>query len=300
MNIVIFSRNPNLYSTRRLVEAGLAQGHSMKVVDHTKCSVVIEEGNPTLHYYGQSLRDIDAIIPRIGSSVTFYGAAVVRQCEMMGIFSVNPSQAIVRSRDKLRSIQVLSKAGVGMPKTSFARSGADVKDIIRSVGGTPVVIKLVEGTQGLGVVLAETRKAAQSVIEAFYSLKTNILVQEFISEAEGIDIRAFVVDGEVIGGYLRRGPEGDFRSNLHRGGRGELVELTRHEKETAVKATRALGLNVAGVDLLPSSRGPLVLEVNSSPGLEGIETVTGKDIAEEIIYFISANAGYDNRDKVGV
>ncbi|MCB9230328.1 MAG: 30S ribosomal protein S6--L-glutamate ligase [Bacteroidia bacterium] len=300
MNIAILSRGPDLYSTKRLVEAGEAQGHKMRIIDHTRCSVVVEQGNPTLHYEGAVLNNIDAIIPRIGSSVTFYGASVVRQFEMMGVFSANPSQAIVRSRDKLRTIQVLSKARVGMPKTVFARSGADIKDIIKSVGGTPVVIKLLEGTQGLGVVLAETRKAAQSVIEAFYSLKTNILVQEFISEAEGTDIRAFIVNGRVVGGMRRQAPEGEFRSNLHRGGIGERVELTEQEKTTALTAAKALGLNIAGVDLLPSSRGPLVLEVNSSPGLEGIEGVTGEDIAEEIIYYVASKAGQDNRDKVGV
>lgn len=302
MNIVILSRNANLYSTRRLVEAGEQRGHRMQVVDHLQCYVGIEKGNPTLHYNGKALENVDAIIPRIGASVTFYGSAIVRQFEMMHVFTANESQAIVRSRDKLRSMQILSREGIGMPITGFARDAKDTDDLIKMVGGTPVVIKLLEGTQGIGVVLAETKKAAQSVLEAFYGLKTNILIQEFISESKGTDVRAFIVDGKVVGAMQRTGKDGDFRSNLHRGGTAELVKLTTIEKNTALRAARALGLNIAGVDMVRSNRGPLVLEVNSSPGLEGIEKATGIDIAGNIIDYLEKHGGNrkKRKDKIGV
>lgn len=286
MNIAVLSTNRNLYSTRRLVEAAESRGHSCKVIDHSKCYVGIQQGNPTIHYKGHDLSHIDAIIPRIGSSLTFYGSAIVRQFEVMGVVSANPSQAITRSRDKLRCMQILSGAGLGLPITGFARSVSDVDDLISMVGGAPLVIKLLEGTQGIGVVLAETKKAASSVIEAFYGLGNNILIQEYIKEAKGTDIRAFVVDGKVVGAMKRTAKEGEFRSNLHRGGTAEIVKLTRAERATAISAAKAMGLTVAGVDMLPSSRGPLILEVNSSPGLEGIETATEKDIAVEIIKYL--------------
>lgn len=302
MKIVVLSRNPNLYSTRRLVEAGQQRGHTVLVLDHLKCYVAIEKGNPTLHYNGEAIDDIDGIIPRIGASVTFYGAAIVRQFEMMHVFTANESQAIVRSRDKLRSMQLMAREGIGMPITGFARSAKDTDDLIRMVGGVPVVIKLLEGTQGVGVVLAETKKAAQSVLEAFYGLKTNILIQEFIKESNGSDVRAFIVNGKVVGAMLRKGAEGDFRSNLHRGGTASVVKLTPRERSTALKAAKAMGLSIAGVDMVRSNRGPLVLEVNSSPGLEGIEKATGVDVAGSIIEYIEQNGGNKKKrkDKVGV
>jgi ribosomal protein S6--L-glutamate ligase len=286
MRIAILSRNSNLYSTKRLVEAAKLRGHDARVIDHMKCFVGIEAGNPTLYYKGELLKNVDAVIPRIGASVTFYGTAIVRQFEMMQIFSCTKSQSIVRSRDKLRSMQVLSKAGVGIPKTAFASQSTDAEYIINHVGGTPVVIKLLEGTQGIGVVLAETKKAAKSVIEAFNGLKADILIQEFIRECAGSDIRAFVVDGQVIAAMKRQGKEGEFRSNLHRGGDGELIELNAEERDAALKAAKALQLNVAGVDMLRSNRGPLILEVNSSPGLKGIESFTKIDVAGKIIEYI--------------
>ncbi|MGY6558449.1 MAG: 30S ribosomal protein S6--L-glutamate ligase [Nitritalea sp.] len=287
MKIAVLSRNPSLYSTRRLQEAIVAAGHEALIVDHSLCDLVIEQQGPKIIYKGQHLTDIDAIIPRIGASVTFYGTAVVRQFELMGTFSTVESQAIVRSRDKLRSLQILSKAGLGMPKTAFTNfSKGGEKALVEQVGGAPVIIKLLEGTQGLGVVLAETKKAAQSVIEAFHGLKARIIVQEYIKEAKGADIRAFVVNGKVVGAMKRQGAEGEFRSNLHRGGRATLIKLSRAERQAALQAAKALGLAVAGVDLLQSERGPLILEVNSSPGLEGIEKATGINIAGEIVSFI--------------
>lgn len=300
MNIAILSRNPNIHSTRRLWEAARGRGHQCQVIDHMNCAVLTEADRPRLMYRGEELPRFDAVIPRIGASVTSYGTSVVRQFEMMNVFTTVPSQAIVRSRDKLRSIQVMSKAGIGMPKTAFAREHVEVKDLIQYVGGPPVVIKLCEGTQGLGVVLAETTKAARSVIEAFHAIKTNILIQEFIEEAKGRDIRAFVVGGKVVAAMERQGPEGDFRSNLHRGGSAKQVWLDPQERETAVRAARSLGLSVAGVDMLPSDRGPLVMEVNSSPGLEGIERASRVDIADRIIQFIERNHTKGKRDKVGV
>jgi ribosomal protein S6--L-glutamate ligase len=286
MNIAVLSRNSELYSTQRLLEAGRQRGHNVRVLNHLKCYVGIEQGNPGMYYNGEALTNIDAVIPRIGASVTFYGTAIVRQFEMMQVFTTTRSQSLVKSRDKLRCLQILSKAGIGVPKTAFASQPKDIDNLITLVGGAPVVIKLLEGTQGIGVVLAESRKAAKSVIEAFYGLKTDILIQEFIKESAGSDIRAFVVNGEVVGAIKRQGKEGEFRSNLHRGGAGEPIELTSEEKEAALKASRALNLYIAGVDMMRSDRGPLILEVNSSPGLQGIESITKIDIAGKIIEFI--------------
>lgn len=289
MKIAVLSRNPKLYSTKRLVEAATQKGHEAIVVDHLKCNIELEKKNPRIYYSGSYLDDIDAVIPRIGASVTFYGTAVVRQFEMMKVFTAVESQALVRSRDKLRSLQVLARAGVGLPKTVFTNYAKDVEQVIASVGGAPLVLKLLEGTQGLGVVLAETHNAASSVIEAFNGLKARVIAQEFIKESGGADIRAFVVDGVVVGAMKRQGKEGEFRSNLHRGGSASIIELTDEEDNTALKATKAMGLGVAGVDMLQSSSGPLVLEVNSSPGLEGIEGATNKDIAKEIIRYVERN-----------
>ncbi len=286
MNIVILSRDTKLYSTKRLVEAAEQHGHQVRVIDHTKCNLVIEKKKPKVIYRGEELQDVHAIIPRIGASVTFYGTAVVRQFEMMHVFSAIESQALVRSRDKLRSMQILSRAGLGLPKTVFTNYSKDVEKILEEVGGAPVIIKLLEGTQGLGVVLAENDKAAISVIEAFNGLKARVIVQEFIREAKGADIRAFVIDGHVVGAMKRQAKEGEFRSNLHRGGTAEVVTLTRQEEITALKAAKALGLGIAGVDMLQSERGPLIIEVNSSPGLEGIERATQNDIAGEIVKYL--------------
>ncbi len=290
MKIGILSRNRNLYSTRRLIEAGEARGHEVKVIDALRCYMNINSEQPQIHYKGEDLVEFNAIIPRIGASVTFYGCAVLRQFEMMGVYPLNESVAITRSRDKLRSLQLLSRKGLGMPVTGFASKPDDVKDLLKMVGGAPVVIKLLEGTQGIGVVLAETRKAAESVIEAFMGLKANIMVQEYIKEAGGADIRCFVIGDKVIAAMKRQAQEGEFRSNLHRGGSASLIRITPEERKTAVAAAKAMGLNVAGVDLLRSERGPLIMEVNSSPGLEGIEKATGKDIAGMIIDFIEKNA----------
>lgn len=289
MNLVVLSRNPHLYSTQRLVEAARQRKHTCEVIDPLKCEIIIEKKNPAVLYRGKPLENVDAIIPRIGASVTFYGTAVVRQFEMMKVFSVVESQALVRSRDKLRSLQVLSRAGLGMPKTVFSNYTKDVKEVIEYVGGAPLVIKLLEGTQGLGVVLAETNNAAESVLEAFNGLQARVIVQEFIKEAKGADIRAFIVDGNVVGAMKRQGKEGEFRSNLHRGGTASIIQLSDDEENAALKAAKALGLGVCGVDMLQSARGPLILEVNSSPGLEGIEAATKKDIAKSIIRFIERN-----------
>lgn len=290
MNILILSRNPRIYSTRRMVEAAKARGHTVRVVDTLHCYMNISSHEPMVHYKGEKLEDYDAVIPRIGASITFYGAAVLRQFEMMGVYSLNESVAITRARDKLRSLQLLSRKGVGLPVTGFAHSPDDIQDVIRIVGGAPLVIKLLEGTQGIGVVLAETQKAAKSVIEAFMGLTANIMVQEFIKEAGGSDIRCFVVGGKVVAGMKRVAREGEFRSNLHRGGTAELIKLTPEERSTAIRAAKIVGLNVAGVDILRSNHGPVVMEVNSSPGLEGIEGITGKDIAGLIIEFVEKNA----------
>lgn len=292
MNIAILSRDSKLYSTQRLKEAGEKRGHKVEIIDHMKCVLLIEKKNPMVWYNGKKLDYFDAIIPRIGASVTFYGAAVVRQFEMMKVFTAVESQALIRSRDKLRSLQILSRAGLGMPKTIFMDYSRDTEGVIEAVGGAPVVIKLLEGTQGLGVVLAENKKAAQSVIEAFHGLHARIIVQEFIKEAKGVDLRAFIVNGEVVGAMKRQATrEGEFRSNLHRGGVALLIKLSRQEKHAAISAAKKMGLGVAGVDLLPSKRGPLIIEVNSSPGLEGIEGATKVDIASKIIQYLEKNAG---------
>ena len=289
MKIAILSRNPNLYSTKRLVEAAEALGHVAHVIDHLKCNIEIEQKGPALYYDNKYLLGYDAVIPRIGASVTFFGTAVVRQFEMMNVFTAVNSRGIIHSRDKLRCLQVLSKEGIGLPKTVFTNYSRDVKHVVDSAGGAPVVLKLLEGTQGLGVVLAENMNAAQSVLEAFNGLKARVIVQEFIREAKGADIRAFVVDGEVVGAMRRHGKPGEFRSNLHRGGTSSIIELSTEEKYTAVLAAKAVGLGIAGVDLLQSARGPLVLEVNSSPGLAGIEKTTKTDIASKIIQYIERN-----------
>lgn len=289
MKIAILSRSPKSYSTGRLVEAGIARGHEIVVLDHLQCVLVIEQGRPHIYYKNKEVTGVDAVIPRIGASVTFYGAAVVRQFEMMKIFTAVESQALVRSRDKLRCLQLLAKAGIPIPKSAFAYSPKNVDDVIDQVGGIPVIIKLLEGTQGLGVILAETRISAKSVIEAFLDVEVNILVQEFVKEAEGADVRVFVVDGQVVGAMRRKGAEGDFRSNLHRGGTSEVVKLTATEKAMAVKSVRHLGLGIAGVDMLQSKRGYVVNEINSSPGLEGIEKATGNDIAGKIIEYVERN-----------
>lgn len=286
MRIVILSRNPKLYSTQRLVEAAKKRKHEVMVVDHLKCNIEIEKKSPKIYYQGEYLKDIDAIIPRIGASVTFYGTAVIRQFEMMKVFTSVSSTALTRSRDKLSSLQILARAGVGLPKTVFTNYTKDVQHVVKSVGGAPLVLKLLEGTQGLGVVLAETKNAATSVLEAFNGLGARVIAQEFIKEAGGADIRAFVIDGKVVGAMKRQGKEGEFRSNLHRGGNATVLDLTDEEEKTAIKAAKALGLGVAGVDMLQSNHGPLVLEVNSSPGLEGIEKATGKDIAKAIIRYL--------------
>jgi len=289
MKIAILSRKASLHSTRRLREAAEARGHEVRVVDYLRCYMNITSRRPIVMYQGEELKDFDAIIPRIGASATFYGTAVVRQFEMMGVFSVNESVAITRSRDKLRCLQLLARRGVGLPVTGFAHASTDVQELMSKVGGPPVVIKLLEGTQGIGVVLAESAGAAESVIEAFMGLKADILVQEYISETAGSDIRALVIGNRVVAAMERVGAQGEFRSNLHRGGTGKAVTITPAERSAAVRAARAMGLNVAGIDLLRAKQGPLVIEVNSSPGLEGIEQVTGTDIAGKMIEFIERN-----------
>ncbi len=290
MKIAILSRNRRLYSTRRLIEAAEARGHEVRVLDFLKCYMDITPSNPSIWYMGEKLEGFDAVIPRIGASVTHYGLAVIRQFEMMGVYCLTESVALGRSRDKLRAMQLFSRKGLGMPRTSFAYQIHNTKDLIKLVGGAPLVVKLCEGTQGRGVVLAETAKAAESVIEAFRELRAEFLVQEFIKEAGGSDIRALVIGTKVVAAMQRNAMEGEFRSNLHRGGSAELVKLTPSERQTAVKAAQTMGLSVAGVDLLRSSRGPLLMEVNSSPGLEGIEGATHKDVAGAIIQFIEENA----------
>lgn len=291
MKIAILSRNRNLYSTKRLIEAGEQRGHEILLLDHMKCVLVIEQGRPHIYYNGKEVTGVNAVVPRIGASATFYGSAVVRQFEMMKIFTAVESQALVRSRDKLRSLQILARAGLGIPKTAFASSpkDKDIDSVIEAIGGAPCVVKLLEGTQGIGVILAENQKAAKSVIEAFLKLDASILVQEFIKESKGADIRAFVVDGQIVGAMKRQAREGEFRSNLHRGGTATVIQLSTDERATAIKAAKKLGLNIAGVDLLQSDRGPLVMEVNSSPGLEGIEGATGIDIAGKIIEYVERN-----------
>ena len=283
MKIALLSRNRKLYSSRRIIEASEARGHKVVVIDVLRAYMNVASHKPTIHYKGEALEGFDAVIPRIGASVTHYGAAVLRQFEMMGVVSLNESVAITRSRDKLRSLQLLSRKGIGMPLTGYASKPDDIQDVIKMVGGAPLVIKLLQGTQGIGVVLAETQKAAESVIEGFMGVKADILIQEFIKEAGGSDLRCFVIDGKVVAAMKRQGAPGEFRSNLHRGGSSSLIKITPEERSTAVRAARIMGLNVAGVDLLRSNHGPVVMEVNSSPGLEGIEGSTGKDVAGMII-----------------
>ena len=290
MKIGILSRNRKLYSTKRLVEAAEQRGHEVRVIDYLKCHMNITTHRPTIFLGDEALTEFDAVIPRIGASHTFFGTAVVRQFEMMGVYPLNESVAISRSRDKLRSTQLLARRGVGLPVTSFAHDPKATQHLIKSCGGAPLVVKLLEGTQGVGVVLAETPKAAESVIEAFRGLNANILVQEFIKEAGGADIRCLVVDGKVVAAMKRQGKEGEFRSNLHRGGSAELIRITPEERSTAVRAAKVMGLNVAGVDLLRSNHGAVIMEVHSSPGLEGIETATEKDVAGNIIRFLEKNA----------
>ena len=286
MNIFILSRNKNLYSTSRLVEAGNKLGHNVRVVDYMRCYMNITSRKPTIFYGGESLGKVDAVIPRIGASNTFYGTAVVKQFEMMDSYCVNTSDSIANSRDKLRSLQILAEAGINMPITGFASHTKDIEGVIESVGSTPLIMKLLQGTQGQGIVLAETRKAAESVMSAFRQLDADIMVQEFIKESGGKDIRAFVVGDEVVASMKRIAPEGEFRSNVHRGGTMEKVQLTSEEENMAVNASRILGLSIAGVDLMRSNRGPLILEVNSSPGLQGIESCSEVDVAEKIILHI--------------
>lgn len=297
MKIAVLSRNPNLYSTKRLVEAIEAKGHESQVVDHLRCDIIMDNTGPIVYYKGENLVNVDAIIPRIGASVTFYGTAVVRQFEMMNVFSAIDSLAITRSKDKLRSLQILSRANVGLPKTAFTNSSKGENKVLKHIGNAPVVIKLLEGTQGLGVMLAETDKAAKSVVEAFESLKTRVILQEFIEEAGGADIRVFIVDGEVVGAMKRQGKEGEFRSNLHRGGNASIIKLSKVEKSTALKAAKSMGLAIAGVDMLQSKKGPMVLEVNSSPGLEGIEKATEIDIAGKIVEYIERSVAKKRRPK---
>jgi ribosomal protein S6--L-glutamate ligase len=289
MKIGILSRNPKIYSTHRLVKAAIARGHLVRVVNPLRCYMNITSSKPMIHYRDSKLDDFDVVIPRIGASITHYGSAILRQFEMMGVYSLNESTSITRSRDKLRSLQILSRSGIGLPVTSYAHSTKMTEKIIKMVGGAPCVIKLLEGTQGKGVMLADTEKAAESIIDGFRQMKAHFLVQEFIKECNGCDIRAFVIGDKVVASMMRKAKDGDFRSNLHRGGTAIPVEISAEESKMAISAARALGLNVAGVDLLRSSRGPLVLEVNSSPGLQGIETSTGLDIASMIIEYCEEN-----------
>lgn len=290
MKIAMLARNPDLYSHQRLVEAAEKRGHSMQILNTLRCTVHIASHRPTVHYNGEPVNGFDAIIPRIGSSVTQYGLSVLRQFEMAGVWSLNESVAIGRSRDKLRALQILAKAGLGLPLTAFAHDPRQTDEVIKAVNGPPVVIKLLEGTQGIGVVLAETMSSAKSVIEAFRGANVNILVQEFIKEAGGTDIRAFVIGGKVVAAIKRTGAPDEFRSNLHRGGSAEVIRITPEERSTAVRAAKRMGLNVCGVDMLRSNHGPVIMEVNSSPGLEGIEKATGIDVAGRVIEFIEANA----------
>lgn len=290
MKLALLCRNPRLYSHTRLVEAAEQRGHDIDVIDHLRCLIDISSGQSKLVYKSEELPLYDAVIPRIGASVTFYGTAVVRQLEVMGVYPLNESVAITRSRDKLRSLQLLSKHGIGLPRTIFAHRTSDPAEVISRAGGAPVVIKLIEGTQGIGVMLSETDRAAESIVEAFGGVDTNILVQEFIKEAGGEDVRCLVIGGKVIAAMLRKGKEGEFRSNLHRGGSAKSIKISPQEREVAVKCAKAMGLNVCGVDLLRSSRGPVVMEVNSSPGLEGIEKATDIDVAGQIVEFLEKNA----------
>jgi ribosomal protein S6--L-glutamate ligase len=290
MKIALLCRSPQLYSHQRIMAAARERGHEIDAINHLRCTIDIASHRPNIHYHGRQLSGYDAVIPRIGASVTFFGTAVVRQFEMMRVYTVNESVAIARSRDKLRSLQLLSRKGIGLPVTVFAHKTSNPQDVIKLAGGAPVVVKLLEGTQGIGVVLGETQKAAESIIQAFGGVNTNILVQEYIEEAKGEDIRCIVIGGKVVASMKRRGKEGDFRSNLHRGGSAKSVKITPQERATAIGAARAMGLNVCGVDMLRSNHGPVVMEVNSSPGLEGIEQATHVDVAGRIIEFIEKNA----------
>lgn len=302
MNIVVLSNGNANYSTKRLKEEALSRGHNVRIVKYKNCYAAMEQSNPAVSYRGEVLKDVDAIIPRIASSMTRYGTAIVRQFEMQGVYTTATSMAIVRSRDKLRSLQLLSKAGVGIPKTVFSRNTTDIDELLDQIGGTPVIIKLARGTHGNGVVLAETKKAAKSVLQAFYLHNedgTNILLQEFVEESAGTDIRAFVVGGKVVASMMRQSLDDDFRSNIHQGGEGSIVKLTDEERKTVQRAAKAMGLAICGVDIMRSKRGPLVLEVNSSPGF-GIEKVTGRNVAAKIIEHVEQNAKRARRrDRVG-
>lgn len=302
MRIAILSNGPGNYSTKRLKEVAKKRGHEVKIIKYKECYASIEQNNPTVSYRGEDLAGFDAIIPRIASGMTRYGTAIVRQLEMQGVYTISGSLAINRSRDKLRSMQVLAKAGVGIPKTVFSRNTTDIDDLIDKLGGTPVIIKLARGTHGNGVVLAESKKAAKSVLQAFYLTNedgTNVLLQEFVKESAGTDIRVFVVGGRVVASMKRQSLDDDFRSNLHKGGQGTKIKLTEEERKMAIKAAKAMGLNVAGVDMMRSDRGPLVLEVNASPGF-GVEAVTGRDVATPIIEYIEQNAKRrPKKDKIG-
>ncbi|MCM2972841.1 MULTISPECIES: 30S ribosomal protein S6--L-glutamate ligase [Larsenimonas] len=295
MHIAILSRNRSLYSTKRLEEAALERGHTVRIIDTLRCYMNIASHRPTIHYKGEELEPFDAVIPRIGASVTFYGCAVLRQFEMMGTYVLNDSVGITRSRDKLRSLQLLSRKGLGLPVTGFAHSPDDIPDLIKMVKGAPLVIKLLEGTQGIGVVLAETNQAAESVIQAFMGMKANIMVQEYIKEAKGADLRCLVVGEKVVAAMKRQAADGEFRSNLHRGGTASSIRITPEERSTAIRAAKAMGLRVAGVDLLRANHGPVIMEVNSSPGLQGIETTTQRDIAGLIIEHIEKNASHKQK-----
>ena len=299
MRILILARNPSLYSHRRLVEAGEKRCHEMRIINTLRCYMNVTAHRPEVRYKGETLTGYDAVIPRIGQSITEYGLAVLRQFEMMGVYPVNESVAIGRSRDKLRALQLLARRGIGLPVTGYAHSPDDSEDLIRIAGGAPLVIKLLEGTHGQGVVLAETHRAAASIIDSFRGLKAHFMTQEFIKESAGRDVRCLVVGKKVVATMMRIGAEGEFRSNLHRGGQAVGVKITPEERTTAIRAARTMGLNVAGVDLLRSNHGPVVMEVNSSPGLEGIETATGKDIAGKIIEFIEKNAKPNKTKTVG-
>lgn len=290
MKIAMLARNPKLYSHKRLVEAAEERGHEMHILNTLRCTMNITSHRPSILYNGETMTGFDAVIPRIGASITHYGLAVLRQFEMMGVWPLNESVAVGRSRDKLRSMQIFAKHGLGLPVTAFAHDPKQTDEVLKIVGGAPAVIKLLEGTQGIGVVLGETANSAKSVVEAFRGLNVNILVQEFIKEAGSSDIRIFVVGGKVVAAMMRTGAEGDFRSNLHRGGSAKMVKITPEERSTAVRAAKVMGLNVAGVDILRANHGPVIMEVNSSPGLEGIENATGKDVAGQIIEFIEAKA----------
>lgn len=299
MNIVILSKGPGNYSTKRLKEEALTRGHTVQVVNYAKCYVTLERGHPVVRYKGKDLGNVDAIIPRIASSLTKYGSSIVRQFEMQNVFTTTSSIAIVRARDKLRSMQLFAKAGVGIPKTVFARETADVEDVLEQVGGAPVIIKVARGTHGNGVVLAETRKAAKAVMQAFYVEGVNFLVQEYIAESAGTDIRALVVNGKVVASMERQSLDDDFRANLHQGAEGRPVKLTDEERKTAQKAAKAMGLSICGVDMMRSNRGPLVLEVNASPGF-AIEKVTNRNVTAKIIDYVEQNAkGKRRKDKVG-